>query len=110
MIKGITVTLIEKTENGVDDFGVPIYTETEVEVDDVLIGEPTTEDIVNELTLYDKKLAYVLAIPKGDAHVWTDTDVVFFGQRFRTYGNVTEGIEANIPLRWNKKVKVEKYG
>lgn len=109
MIKGITVTLIEKTENGVDDFGIPIYTETETQVDDVLIGEPTTEDVVNELTLTGKRLAYVLGIPKGDSHVWTDTDVIFFGERFRTYGDVTQGIDANIPLRWNKKVKVERY-
>ena len=36
--------------------------------------------------------------------------VEFFGQRFRTYGDVTEGIEAMIPLQWNKKVKVERYG
>ena len=41
---------------------------------------------------------------------WHDVTVEFFGQRFRTYGDVTEGIEAMIPLQWNKKVKVERYG
>ena len=34
----------------------------------------------------------------------------FFGQKFRSYGAVTQGIEALIPLYWNKKVKVERYG
>ncbi len=35
--------------------------------------------------------------------------VEFFGRKFRTYGAVTEGIEALIPLSWNRKVKVERY-
>ena len=65
---------------------------------------------MNELQLYGKRLAYTLALPKGDAHDWHDVTVEFFGQRFRTYGDVTEGIEAMIPLQWNKKVKVERYG
>ena len=36
--------------------------------------------------------------------------VEFWGQKFRTYGDVVQGIENLIPLCWNKKVKVEKYG
>ena len=67
-------------------------------------------ELVNELQLYGKRLAYTLALPKGDAHDWYDVTVEFFGQRFRTYGDMTEGIEAMIPLRWNRKVKVERYG
>jgi hypothetical protein len=35
--------------------------------------------------------------------------VEFFGQRFRTIGFPTQGIEELIPLAWNKKVKVERY-
>ena len=44
---------------------------------------------------------------------WTDTEVILpepFAGRYRTIGYPTAGIEANIPLRWNKKVKVERYG
>lgn len=110
MIKGITVTLQVKTQTGTDGFGRPIYTETPVNVDNVLIGEPTTEDIVSEIELNGKRLAYTLGIPKGDDHDWNDTVVEFFGGRFKTYGDVTQGIEAMLPLSWNKKVKVERYG
>lgn len=106
---GITITLYERTETGTDEFGAPIYTETAVSVDNVLVGEPSTQDIVDTLTLTGKKLAYTLAIPKGDAHEWTDRTVEFFGERFRTIGNPTQGIEDLIPLDWNKKVKVERY-
>lgn len=104
------VTLYERAQTGVDGFNRPIYTETPVVVENVLVGEPSTDDITNDLTMYGKRLAYTLAIPKGDTHVWHDVHVEFWGQVFRTYGVPTQGIEDNIPLDWNKKVKVERYG
>ena len=36
--------------------------------------------------------------------------VDFFGMKFKTVGIPLEGIEAMIPLSWNKKVTVEYYG
>ena len=108
-IKGMSVTLYERTQTGTDEFNRPVYSETPVVVDNVLVGEPTTDDITNDLQVYGKRLAYTLAIPKGDAHVWHDVHVEFWGQKFHTYGAPTQGIEDNIPLDWNKKVKVERY-
>ncbi len=110
MIHGITVRLYVKTQTGTDDFGAPVFDETPKEVCNVLVGEPTSEDIVSSLQLYGKRIAYTLAIPKGDEHDWEDVTVEFFGQKFRTYGGVTQGIDTLIPLCWNKKVKVERYG
>ena len=110
-IKGITVILHQKTDVGaVDGFNRPILTDTTIEVENVLVGEPSTQEIVDTLNLTGKKLAYTLAIPKGDNNNWTDTEVDFFGVRYRTIGAPTQGIEDNIPLSWNKKVKVEAYG
>ena len=106
---GVTITLYNKTQTGVDGFNRPVYTETAIQVDNVLIGEPSTQDIVDELNLTGKKLAYTLAVPKGDTNEWTDRKVSFFGKTFRTFGEVTQGIEDLIPLAWNKKVKVERY-
>jgi len=110
MIKGTTVKLIKKTLNGYDDFGAPIYTEEEIEVNDVLIGQPTSEDLVTTLELTGKHIAYVLGIPKGDENVWEDTDVIFWGERFKTIGLPQTGIQENIPLRWKANIKVERYG
>lgn len=110
MIHGITVRLYVKTQTGTDDFGAPVFEETPKEVCNVLVGEPTSEDIVNSLQLYGKHISYTLGIPKGDEHDWDNVTVEFFGQKFRTYGGVTQGIENMIPLAWNKKVKVERYG
>lgn len=70
MIKGETVILIEKIKNGTDAFGAPIFTENEVEIKDVLIGNPSTDAVINELQLYGKRLIFVLGIPKGDNHNW----------------------------------------
>lgn len=109
MIHGITVKLYERCQTGVDGFHAPVYEETPVEVSNVLVGEPSGEDVVNDLQFYGKRIAYTLGIPKGDSHNWDDVTVEFFGQKFRTYGGVTQGIEDLIPLLWNKKVKVERY-
>lgn len=107
---GISVTLEVKTQTGTDNFGQPIYKTTNESVSDVLVGEPSTDDITNALAMYGKKVVYTLAIPKGDAHTWEDTYVTLpdpFGGRYHTVGFATAGIEANIPLRWNKKVHLE---
>lgn len=109
IIKGITIKLQNRIKKGTDSFGTPIYEDDWINVDNVLIGEPTTEDIAETLTLHGKKLAYTLAIPKGDSNEWRDRKVKFFNQTFQTIGTPTEGIEDMIPLSWNKKVKVEHY-
>lgn len=108
-IKGIPVKLSVKTQTGIDGFNRPTYEVFQEVVENVLVGEPSAEDVVNELNLSGKRIAYTLAIPKGDTHVWEDTEVEFFGRKFRTIGLPTEGIEENLPLSWNKKVKVERY-
>lgn len=109
-MKGTTVQVVVKTQTGTDPFGAPIYEESLEDVKDVLVGQPTTDDVTSTLELTGKKIAYVLGIPKGDAHIWTDTDVIIWGERFRTIGFPQTGIQENIPLRWGQNVKVERYG
>lgn len=109
-IKGITIQLLDRQKTGVDGFGKAVYEDVAVDVENVLIGEPATEEIVDTLELTGKHLAYTLAIPKGDAHVWEGKKVSFWGETFEVIGKPTQGIEANIPLEWNKKVKVGLYG
>lgn len=110
MIKGVPIKIYCKTQTGIDEFGRPTYTQEAVTVDNVLIGEPSADDIVNELNLSGKRAVYTIAIPKGDTHDWTNAVVEFFGTKYRTIGAPTMGIEDNIPLSWNKMVKVECYG
>lgn len=108
-IKGIPVKLSVRTQTGIDDFNRPTYEVSQEVVENVLVGEPSAEDVVNELNLSGKRIAYTLAIPKGDTHIWEDTEVEFWGMTFKTVGIPTQGIDDNIPLQWNKKVKVERY-
>ena len=110
MRKGISVKLKVQTQTGVDGFGRPTYEDSWELVDNVLVGEPSSDDVISELNLSGKRIAYTLAIPKGDTHAWEDTEVEFFGRKFCTIGFPIEGIEENLPLSWNKKVKVERYG
>lgn len=109
-IKGMTIILVDKVKKGTDPFNNPTYEEQGIEVDNVLISPTSTDDIINQQSLTGKVAVYTLAIPKGDTHEWEDKEVLFFGQRWRTFGFVTEGIEDMIPLDWNKKVMVERYG
>ncbi len=110
MIKGTTVQLVVETVTGHDPFGAPIVSEQLEDVADVLVGQPTTDDVTNSLQLYGKKIEYVLGIPKGDEHDWTDATVYIWGEKFRTVGFPQTGIQENIPLRWGQNVKVERYG
>ena len=109
LIKGISVVLIEQTEIGVDPFNHSIYEDAKIVVDNVLVSPSTSTDIVNSQDLYGKKAVYTLAIPKSDTHDWENKRIVFFNQEWHSFGFVTQGIEDNIPLEWNKKVMVERY-
>lgn len=109
LINGITVTLYERTQNGVDGFNNPVYIETPVSVDNVLVYPTEDKDIIDALQLYGKKAVYEICIPKGDTHAWEDCRVDFFGESFRVFGAGKEFIDANLPLEWNKKYKVERY-
>lgn len=109
-MKGITVTLYERTQSGTDAFNRPEYTETPVEISNVLAA-PATEagqELLDVLNLTGRKAVYTLAIPKGDTHSWEGCRVDFFGERWRVIGLPTEGIEDLIPLAWNRKVQVER--
>ena len=108
-IKGITVTLYEVTQTGTDPAGVPIYSETPVSVDNVLVAPVGSSEVLDNLNLYGRKAVYTLGIPKGDSHEWENRKVSFFEQDWRVFGIPLEGIEENSPLEWNKKVTVEKY-
>lgn len=110
MLKGITVTLYERTVIGRDEFNKTKYNEIPVEVDNVLIEPVTGDDVVSAESLYGKKAVYRLCLPKGDSHKWEDSRIIFFSKEYKSFGPVLEYIEENLPLSWNKKVMVERYG
>lgn len=110
MIKGTDIQIVIKTTTENDELGNPIYTETLETVSNVLVGQPSTDDVAETIQLYGKQIAYVLGIPKGDTHNWVDTDVIVFGERFHTIGYPMTGIQDNIPLNWGQNVRIERYG
>lgn len=109
MIKGITVNLLERTQTGVDSFNRPTYTETLVPINNVLVAPLSDTEILDTINLTGRKAVYQLAIPKTDIHTWEDKKVQFFGETWRVIGKPIMGIDADIPLDWNKKVKVESF-
>lgn len=114
MLKGIDVTLYETELTGLDAFGNQIFAETPVTVKNVLIGEPSTDDSTSSTQMYGKVIRYMLGVPKGDTHEWTDKRVEWtdrYGTHtVKTFGVPITGVEANIPGPWHMKVRCEAYG
>lgn len=106
MIKGIAVTIYQKTDAGKDAFNRAIISETPVVVQNVLVGLPTESEILESTNLTGRRADFTLGIPKGDTHDWVDIDVDIFGERFHTVGAVVRGLEEMVPLAWHKKVMV----
>ena len=102
--------MVTKELVGVDAFNAPIYSTSEIEVENVLVSPASSDDITTSQDLCGKKAVYTLGIPKGDTHNWEDATVKFFGKEWKSFGIPLEGIEELIPLSWNKKVMVERYG
>ena len=90
MIKGITVKLYERTATGTDPFG-------------------HTTEVLDVLNITGKKAVYDIAIPKGDDHTWKDARVDFFGESWRVIGLPKQGIDENVPGKWNQRWMVERY-
>ena len=109
-LKGATIRLYDRVKTCIDDFNAPVYKETAVEVENILIGPASTEAVTDGLQLYGKHAEYELYIPKADAHEWENRTVEFYGQKWRTFGKVLVWMEALTPGTWNRKVKVERYG
>lgn len=109
-MRGVSVVLHERIQTGVDAFNVPVYSTVPVTVANVLVGQPTTEELTGGIDLYGKRAEYVLGLPKGDTHAWEDCTVEIFGQIYQVFGYVIQGIEANVPTPWHRKVMVARYG
>lgn len=110
MIHTTTVILKDEYEIGRDGFNYPIYEQIDVPIEGCLVAPIKSEDIVTTLSLYGKHIVYEIAIPKGDTHDWENKEVVIFGKSYQTFGYVMQGIEENIPLKWNGRIYCEVYG
>ena len=109
-MKGITVTLYNRTKTGTDALNHPVYSEVPVYVDNVLVAPMDDSEVLETYNLTGRRAQYQLGIPKGDTHDWSaGKKVSFFGEDWRIIGLPTKGIENLIPLSWNTKVKVERY-
>lgn len=111
---GITVTLYEPTRTGTDALNNPVIEYHAVSVDNVLVGEPTSDEVSSSTQAYGKLCRWMLGIPKGDRHNWTDAKVTWTmcGQiiEAQTFGPPIMGIEELVPGPWHMKVRCQQYG
>lgn len=112
-LQGVPIEVLVKTPAGVDALNAPVYDERWETVENVLVGLSETGGTPTATDLPGRTETLTLAIPKGDAHAWTDTLVRLpkpWDGVYRTVGFPLYGIEENIPLCWNAKVRVERNG
>ena len=109
MLKGIPVTLLTKTQAGIDPAGRPVYSWTPTVVENVLVAPLSEVDSTQGLIPTGHRAIYHLAIPKTDTHTWEGQIVQFFGNTWAVVGVPTRGIDNLIPGPWNQKVAVELY-
>lgn len=108
-LKGIEVVLIDEVSEGHDPFGAELSKEIEIIIPNVLVAPSSADDVTNSISVYGRKAVYTLGIPKEDTHIWENKKVRFFGETWRVFGIPLKGIDELIPLKWNKKVMVERY-
>lgn len=104
-----TVRVAAITETGVDAFHRPTTTKTWENVSGCVVGSPSSDDVTNEMNLTGKRIAYVILIPKGDAHNWENTEVEIGGEVFKTIGAPVRSF-ANLPnIPCDQRISVERY-
>lgn len=107
MIRGIPIELEVRTPVGPDAFNSETFISQWITVENVLVAPEASQAMPEAQDLTGRKATYQLAIPKGDTNQWENARVRFFGRTWRVLGVPVEGIEAMIPLQWNRKVMVE---
>lgn len=107
--KGETVVLLKKSQSSTDPFGNPVNDEERIEVENVLINQTSSTEILGTTDLTTSKMTYTLAIPKNDTNDWQNQRVEFWGKTWSVVGIPLKGMDEYTPLDWNKKVIVEIY-
>ena len=109
-MKTTEVFLYKKLDTGRrDKTNRPITEEVAIRVEGVLVAPVSIEEVITTVNLTGKKAIYQIAIPKGDDNDWDNAKVLYNGKFYRTIGIPEEGMDENIPLKWNRKIKVERY-
>ena len=106
---GRTITLINKKQIGIYELNQPIFEDVEVQVDNVLYTTNLTDDIINSTNLVGKKDVHILAIPKGDTHIWENQIVKIEGKKYHIFTPEKKGIDALVPSPWNAQYLCESY-
>lgn len=114
-MRGVTVILNIQDQGRVDGFNVPIAdTVGYAEIPNVLVAPAGSADAASADSLVPDTSLIDLYIPKGDTHDWEDAmvavpDAAGDFALYHVVGRPEEWIEANVPGRWNRRVRAKRY-
>lgn len=109
ILEGISVQLHVRHQTGTDAFKRPVYEDSLVTVDNVLIYPSGSEDRVSSTNVTGMSEEYTLCLPRGDAYDWANASVDFWGETWQTVGRPQNYIDKLLPLKWNKRVQVRRH-
>jgi hypothetical protein len=110
MLNRTTVTLYNKVEGAVDEFNRPVETDSNpITVSGCVVGQPTSDDVTNEMNLSGKRISYWIFIPNGDTHTWENSYVVIGSRKYSTIGIPVESFADMKMIPCNRKIAVEVY-
>ena len=106
MIHGENITVIRRTQSGVDAHNKAIYTETQETIENVLVGIQTAREQGADEYENTPIIGYKLYIPKTYTASLFNCEILVRGERFKVVGDPKGYAPCNIYGEWNRSVVV----
>lgn len=107
-MRGITLSFIQKVENGTDEFNNATHTTQTIEIANCLIAQVTEPTDRVESAALERNVTMVrIHLPKADTRDVSNSTVDYRGETFRTIGRPVAFMTENTPTDWDRYLRAE---
>ena len=105
---GNTLTFVKKTQSSTDAMNNPVYTTSNIEVDDCLIAPITEPATAREQQVMQQSKDQVrIHLPKTCTDDVSNSSVTWDGKVFLLDSDSVKFMDENTPTRWNRYFRAE---
>jgi hypothetical protein len=106
---GIDLTFVQQVPNGTDALNNPVYTTTDVEVEDCLVAPVTVPtNAREEQAIAQSRDQIYIHFPKAFTGDLSASNVTYDGKTFKLDSDTVKFMDGNTPTRWNRYVRAER--
>ncbi len=106
---GITLTFVQKVQSGTDGLNNPVYTTTNIVVDDCLIAPVTDPTNAREQQALEQAKDQVrIHLPKLFTGDVGSSEVTYDTKTFHLDSDTVKFMDGNTPTRWNRYLRAER--